>query len=502
MARFRAWRHLVVRFRVWRHLVVRFRAWRHLVVRFRAWRRLRAWRRPLAASAAVALVSVGAPLAFTAIASSPAEAASLPACPLGALTNAKGVVNINFWESMTRANATTLTTLTNQFNASQSKVHVTLVSQQSYDDTWQKYQTGLTSGQEPPVVQLQDINLQGAIDSQSIVPVQSCINATHYSTSDFVSRALAYWKVKGVQEAMPFAVSNPIVYYNKQSFQAAGLDPNSPPTTMSQLLTDAAALKAHGVGTGLKLDPWHLETWLATANKLFVNNSNGRADRATKGAFNNSTGVQIFSNLDQLVTQDGAVTNPSTGPDGFDNLLGIGTGKYGMTIDTSAALGTVQSLLTSYPNVTLGVGPFPALNGANQGGVEPGGSGLYISNKVPPAQQAAAWKYIAFLDSPQSQATWAAGTGYIPIRKSSTTTSTIQNLWATSPYFKVAYEQLVNGKTTPASAGAVVGPFPDVRTAMLNAEQSMYTQGVSPSKALTNAEQQVNSIIQSYNNRL
>lgn len=121
---------------------------------------------------------------------------------------------------------------------------------------------------------------------------------------------------------------------------------------------------------------------------------------------------------------------------------------------------------------------------------------------MPPAQQAAAWKYIAFLDSPQSQATWAAGTGYIPIRKSSTTTSTIQNLWATSPYFKVAYEQLVNGKTTPASAGAVVGPFPDVRTAMLNAEQSMYTQGVSPSKALTNAEQQVNSIIQSYNNRL
>ena len=40
-----------------------------------------------------------------------------------------------------------------------------------------------------------------------------------------------------------------------------------------------------------------------------------------------------------------ATTNPSTGPDEYDNLLGIGSGKYGMTIETSAALGTVTQLL-------------------------------------------------------------------------------------------------------------------------------------------------------------
>lgn len=456
--------------------------------------------------AAAALVVTGTLTGLTAATPdpSPAGAASLPKCPISALAKAKGTVNISFWESMNRTNAVTLTKLTTQFNASQSKVHVTLVDQNSYTTTWAKYQAGLSNGQLPAVAQLQDIQLQGAIDTQSILPAQSCINATGYKTSDFVGRALAYWKADGIQQAMPFAVSNPIVFYNKQAFKAAGLTPTKPPATLSQYIADAAALKAHGSGTGLVLDPWHLETWLASANTLFVNNANGRSTRATKAAFAGKNALKIFTQLDQLVTSGDAVTNPSTGTDEFDNLLGIGSGKYGMTIDTSAALGTIATLLNSgqYPNVTLGVGPFPVLSTKIKGGIEPGGSALYISNKVPAAQQAAAWRYITFLDTPASQATWAAGTGYIPIRKSAVTTPTIRKLWATDPGFKVAYEQLVTGATTSATAGAVIGPYPTVRTDELTAEESMYTHGVSPAKALANLVKAMNSTLASYDQRL
>jgi len=435
---------------------------------------------------------------------SPAGAAALPQCPTAALAKAKGTVDISFWESMNRTNGVTLTKLTDQFNASQSKVHVTLVDQNSYTTTWAKYQAGLSNGQLPAVAQLQDVQLQGAIDTQSILPAQSCINATKYKTSDFIPRALAYWKVGGIQQAMPFAVSNPILYYNKQAFTAAGLTPTKPPATLGQFVADAAALKAHGSGVGLKLDPWHLETWLATANTLFVNNTNGRTARATKAVFAGKNALKVFTDLDQLESSGDAATNPYQGPDGYDNLLGIGSGKYGMSIDTSAALGTIATLLNNgqYPNVTLGVGSFPVLTTKIKGGVEPGGSALYISNKVPPAQQAAAWQYIAYLDTPASQATWAAGTGYIPIRKSSAKTATVQKLWTTNPGFKVAYEQLVNGATTPATAGAVIGPFPTVRTAELTAEKNMYTHGMSPAAALKTLTQQVNAALTSYNERL
>lgn len=451
---------------------------------------------PVALVASLTLVESGA------LTTAPAGASSLPTCPLKALKAAKGTVTITFWESTNNANATVLTNLTNAFNASQSKIHVTLVAQSGYDDTWTKYQAGLSSGNLPDLAMIQDINLQEAIDTRSFLPVQSCINATHYQTSDFLPRALAYWKVNGVQEALPWAVSTPILYYNKSSFTQAGLNPNTPPATLADMVSDATALKAHNLGTGVVLDSWHLETWLSTAGDLFVNNGNGRTKRANKAVFLSAPAKQIFTDLSNLVRNDGGVTNPAVGAEAFDNLLGIGSGKYGMTIDTSAALGTVYSVLKNYPNISLGVGPFPVLNASRAGGVEPGGSALYISNRVPAAEQAAAWTFSEYLDTTQNLATWAAGSGYIPIRKSSVATATIQNLWAAEPAFKVAYDQLQRGGNSAASAGAVIGPYQDVRTDVLDAEETMYLQGVSPSAALQAAAKAVNATIAQYNQRL
>ncbi len=463
--------------------------------------------RPLRWLVAAALLALGVPgvaLGGLALSSAPAQASSLPSCSLSALKSAKGTVNITLWNSAARNNQTTLQTLTNQFNASQHKIHVSLVQQATYDDTWSKYEAGLSNGELPNVVQLQDTNLAGAVASQSILPVQSCINAAHYSTTDYLARALNYWKTNGIQQGMPWAVSAPVLYYNKAAFTKAGLNPDAPPATLAEMDTDAGKLKASGdQGMGLKLDPWHVETWLATANQLFVNNQNGRSGTASKAVFNNSAGLQIYTELNDLVKSQNAVTNPYVGPSLYDNLLGIGNGKYGMTIDTSAALGTILAVVGQYPDVQLGVGPFPELSTQYHGGIEPGGSALYIVKKgSSPAQQAAAWTYIAFMDSTSSQATWSVGTGYIPIRKSSVQTSAVQQAWKTTPEYTVAYKELLTGANTPATSGAVIGDFPDVRTAELNAEQSMFQQGVSPKTALNNAVKNITTVMQQYNQRL
>ncbi len=457
-----------------------------------------------AAALFVASATGATTVAVAGSAPAPAGAASLPSCNLKALASHKGTVNITFWNSMVQANGQTLAAITSAFNSSQTKVHVTLVNQASYDDTWQKYEAGLSNGQLPDAVQLEDQRTQAAIDTQSFLPVQSCMNAAKYSTSDYLTRPLNYWKVNGVQEALPFAVSAPIVYYNQNAFTKAGLNPADPPLTLPQMVSDAKALKAAGSGMGLVLDPWHLETWLASANTLFVNNKNGRSGRATQGVFNNKTSVSIFNQLKGLVSSGAATTNPSSGPDEYDNLLGIGSGKYGMTIETSAALGTVTQLLSGgqYASVKLGIGPFPVYSSSVKGGIEPGGSGVYISNKVPAIDQAASWQFLSYICNTQSQATWAAGTGYIPVRKSSAQTATVQHLWTTSPGYKVAYNEINNGVNTPATSGSVIGPYADVRTDVANAEIAMYTNGVSAANAVKTAEQSVNTTISSYNSRL
>ena len=82
------------------------------------------------AAAALFVTTLSGTAASAAVgAGTPAGAASLPACNLKTLANHKGLVHITFWESASEANLTVLQGITNAFNSSQTKVHVTLVTQ-------------------------------------------------------------------------------------------------------------------------------------------------------------------------------------------------------------------------------------------------------------------------------------------------------------------------------------------------------------------------------------
>jgi sn-glycerol 3-phosphate transport system substrate-binding protein len=424
-------------------------------------------------------------------------------CPVTALAQTKTKpVDIVMWHSMNRAGEDTLQKLADQFNASQGDVRVKLVNQSSYDDTFTKYRAGLSSGDLPDIVQLKDTELQGMIDSQSIVPVAACVKADKYATDDFIPRVLAYYTVKGTLYGMPFNVSNPVLYFNKQAFQKAGLDPNKPPATLdelraaSQKLVDTGATK---YGFALKTDPWFIEQWLSKAGLPFADNGNGRAKRATKVLFDNKLGRQIFAWLDAMVA-DKLATN--TGTSSIDDLLAIATGNAGMAIETSANLGTALQVLSSgqFPNVTIGVAPMPGPQG--KGGILVGGAALYIPKHSSPEKQAAAWKFIKFLDEPSSQAQWAVGTGYVPIRKSSLNDAMLKNAWATTPEYKVAYDQLVTGPDNVATAGPVLGPYDDVRNSVVNAMTAMLTSGTDPNAALSQAATKSNQQISDYNSRV
>lgn len=432
------------------------------------------------------------------------NADGLPACPLDALTKATKPVNITFWHALTRANEETLQALTDRFNASQKDVKVTLVNQIGYKENLEKYRAGLGGTDLPDVIQVEDTATQQMIDTQSVLPAQSCIKADKYDTSDYVQRVLDRYTVNKVLWPMPFNVSNPVFFYDKRAFTAAGLDPEKPPTTLEEVKADAIKIKDlpdYEAGFGMKLDPWYLEQWSAKADQLYVNEENGRKTRATKTVFDNDTGLTIFSWMDDMVKSGAAKTNSADGPSSYDNLLGIRSKTVGMTIDSSATLGTISQVLsTEGGGVELGVAPMPGPPGA--GGVLVGGGALYIVKRSAPEKQAAVWQYLKFLDDPQTQADFAAGTGYVPIRKSSVDLPAIKNLWATTPGYKVAYDQLISGKDDIATQGPVIGAYQAVRDAVLAGEQEMFTQGKAPAAALKSAASQSDTAMQDYNSRV
>ncbi len=462
---------------------------------------MRAWQRWAGSGLAAVVLATG----LSTVAASGAGAANSTSCPLNALKKASKPVEITMWHSMARANGETLQKLTDAFNSSQSDVKVKLVNQIDYVQTFNKYKAGLASGDLPDIVQLQESDQQQMIDTQTVVPASVCAKADHYSFSDYLPRVISYFTVEGTQYAMPFNTSGPVLYYNKKAFTAAGLDPESPPKTLDDVRAAAEKLKANGVSAplGLKTEPGYFEHWRGLANKTYVNNSNGRKARATKTVYDDATGRQIFTWLSGMVEDGLATTNPDLGTGSFDNLIGIRT-THAMAIDTSAALGTVTSVLAAGQdqNIELGVGPMPAPTASAKGAVGVSGGALYIVNKSAPAKQAAAWKFLKFLDQPDSLTTWAIGTGYLPIRKAAADSAAMQQYWAQNPAYKVAYDQLVSGPTTVATSGSVIGNYTGARDALRDAENSMFLEGKDPKSALKEASSNATSAIDEYNAKI
>ena len=236
-------------------------------------------------------------------------------CPLTALKKAGKPVEITMWHSMPRANGETLQKLTDAFNSSQSDVKVNLVNQIDYVQTFNKYKAGLSSGDLPDIVQLQETDQQQMIDTQTVLPASVCAKADKYSFSDFLPRVISYFTVQGTQYAMPFNTSGPVLYYNKKAFTRGR--PRSEQAAEDTRRRAGRGREAQGercLGAARAQDRARVSssTGGRSANKTYVNNSNGRKARATKTVYDDATGRQIFTWLSGMVKDGLATTNPDT----------------------------------------------------------------------------------------------------------------------------------------------------------------------------------------------
>ena len=102
----------------------------------------------------------------------------LAPCPVDALAAATSPVSITFWHAMTAQNEDALVTLTNAYNSSHPNVHVNLINQGGYEQNIEKYKTSSASDR-PTLIQMPEYTLQLLADSDTVVPMQSCVNASH-----------------------------------------------------------------------------------------------------------------------------------------------------------------------------------------------------------------------------------------------------------------------------------------------------------------------------------
>jgi sn-glycerol 3-phosphate transport system substrate-binding protein len=431
-------------------------------------------------------------------------------CPVDALESADGPVEITFWHAMGgAATEETMNQVVDAYNASQDRVVVTAVNQQSYEDNFASYRDA-TPEDRPALVQLPEYYLQAMADSRTAIPIAACVEASGFDTEELLGKAVEYYSLGGVLQTMPFNVSGPILYYNRNMFEAAGLDPDSPPETLDELREACQAIVDSGAATyGIALETgfdsggaWLIEQMFAGAGELYANNDNGRSDRATEVLFDDEFGVEMFTFFQQLV-EDGLAVNVGENAAGTDNLFKLADAEEpaAMTIFSSAGLASViqvlgGGLIPGFGPEDLGIGRLPT-----PGGVTVGGASLWLVEDQPAEEIAATWDFVQYLVTAQTQSTWANGTGYVPINNGALELDPLAATYTTDPRFQVAYDQLVTGETNEATAGPVLGPARQIRGIVAASLQQVLSAGADPQAALTDAADEADQQLDDYATR-
>ena len=327
---------------------------------------------------------------------------------LGALKN---TVQLTFWHALSGNLSAQLTTLTDQFNSSQSTVHVNLVAKGAYSDLNKAVLTGLAAGQAPDMAQCIETDAAKYNSSKALADLTPYINAADgFSSSDLKDIfpvMLNAAKIKGTYYQFPFNKSTTVVYYNQDMFAAKGI--SSPPATWTDFFADAAKLADPSTGVTGAEGP-SLDTFLSMlyeyGGQLYDNPT-----KPTKTTVNSAAGVKAISLWHDAIKAGAAKPIPAGN---FADQVDFQNGKTAMYISTQVSYQfIVKPIGTKFKFAETA---FPA----GDKGVkdEMFGANLCVFAKSSKDAQHGAVLYMKYLTSADNTATWAQKTSYMPVRQS------------------------------------------------------------------------------------
>jgi sn-glycerol 3-phosphate transport system substrate-binding protein len=319
----------------------------------------------------------------------------------------------------------------------------------TYQDTLVKALTAFKSGEPPDIAVLLSTDMFTLIDQDAIAPFDGLLSTdadkawiksfypafmensqTGGETSDRKTSDRKTWGI-------PFQRSTIVMFYNKDAFKEAGLDPEKAPDTWDQLVADGQKLvKRDGAGnvsqwaveipsTGF---PYWLFQGLTTANNVRLMNQAGTQSYFDKPAEIQALQYWVDLSRKYKIQPPGTIEWGTTPKDFFERKTAI--------IWTSTGNLTNVRKNAGFP---FGVAMLPAHDGR---GSPTGGGNFYLFKKMTDEERAAAFKFVKWMTAPERAADWGIATGYIGVRPDAWDTAAMKKYVADFPAAAVARDQL------------------------------------------------------------
>ena len=401
---------------------------------------------------------------------------------------------ISFWHSMGGVNGQAIDTLVQKFNdENEYGITVEAEYQGSYDDALNKLKSARIGNMGADLVQVYEIGTRFMIESGWIVPMQSMVNADEYDTSVLEPNLAAYYTIDDMLYSMPFNSSTPLMYYNKDMFDAAGIteipDSLEAIAQIGDKLLDSGAQEVMSLG----IYGWFFEQFIGKQGLEYANNGNGRTEAATAVAFDeNGAAANILNEWKNLYDLGYA---PNVGKGGDAGLADFSAGKSAITLGSTASL--KQILQDVDGKFEVGTAYFPKVKSTDEGGVSIGGASLWALDNNDPKTLRATWEFVKFLISPESQAFWNAETGYFPVNVDAHDEDVFKENIEKYPQFQTAIDQLHD--SAPQYAGALLSVFSEARAIVESEIESMLNGNETVDEAVDSMASQINDAIEEYN---
>ena len=423
------------------------------------------------------------------------------AAALGAtLGEARGEpIELQWWHAMTSVLGERVNQIAADFNASQTEYKVVPVFKGSYAETMTAAIAAYRAGTPPDIVQVFEVGTATMMAAKgAIKPVYQLMQeaGVPFDPDSYLPAVTAYYSTAdGKMLSLPFNSSTPVVYWNKDAFKKAGLDPDKPPKTWPETFAAAKKLRAAGVPCGFTASwvSWtQIENFSAWHNIPLATKSNGLEGPDAVLEFNNPLVVRHIADLaaaekDKEFKYAGRTTEPD------NNFV---SGECGMTQNSSAFYGIAKKNakfdfgMTELPY-------YPDVKGAPQNSII-GGASLWVMGGKDPAHYKGVAKFFNYLSSVPVQEAWHETTGYLPITKAAYEATKKSGYYEKNPGTEVALIQMTSKPPTPNSRGLRLGNLVQIRDIIAEDLEGAFAGKTTAKAALDDAVTRGNALLRQF----
>ncbi|MFO7782793.1 MAG: sn-glycerol-3-phosphate ABC transporter substrate-binding protein UgpB [Spirochaetia bacterium] len=410
----------------------------------------------------------------------------------------EGPITIQWWHAMGGRLGEKVNDLAEGFNASQDDYIVEPVYKGNYAETMTSGIAAFRSGNPPHIMQVYEVGTATMMAAEgAIVPVYELMEESGepFDPSVYIPSVTGYYTTPdGRMLSLPFNSSTPVLWYNKDAFREAGLDPDDPPETWPEVAEYARALVDAGYkGFSTAWISWiHMENLAAWHDEPLATQANGFEGFDAELVYNEGLHVDHFQALADWQDEDIFVYGGRTN-DG--NAL-FSSGEVGMYTESSAGYGGFDaSAEFEFDSAML---PYwPDVDGAPRNTII-GGASLWVMSGHSDAEYKGVAQFFNYLSEPAVQADWHEFTGYLPITEAAYELAKEQGLYEETPALETSILQMTRAEPTENSKGVRLGNYGEIRTIHYEELEALFDGQKTAQEALDDAVQRGNEVLREF----